>query len=276
MEGFEGLIINRKVKRLQEEIEQEKKVLLELIEKWYYLRYVVQPKLQFEYEKIFGDLENELEEKANICNKMERKIEIFFVKINRGMRVDRHTWDFIEKSIDGTGKNLENRNHFNSFTTNTVYNTTNDNSSSNSLNQELTRMYRYLVKQLHPDITGETEFYKKFWVPIQDAYKERNFSKIRVFYKILNNEFGNFEFEDDKVKKLEEELKELKLMVGIEKRVIDRMLQQEPFVYEKKLKNPIWIEEHRKKLKEKIAFLDKQIEFNKRLLEKIKDNLDEI
>ncbi|MGB9913594.1 MAG: hypothetical protein ACPLRO_09530, partial [Candidatus Kapaibacteriota bacterium] len=76
---MEDLIINRRVKQLREQIAQQKELLLDLIEQWYYLRYIVQPRLQFEYEKIFGDLENELEEKATICNSMERKLELFFV-----------------------------------------------------------------------------------------------------------------------------------------------------------------------------------------------------
>lgn len=275
MEGFKELVLHRRIKLLQEEIEEGRKELLELIEKWYYLRYVVQPKLEFEYEKVFGELEDELEEKASLCNKMERKIELFFVKINRGVRVNRNLWNFIEKSVDSVKKSSENNLEINPNDNNYQYNFKGEDNQQNSLNSELTRMYRFLVKQLHPDVSGETEFFKKFWVPIQDAYKERNFSKIRVFYKILNKDIGNFDFEEDKVKKLEEELKELRLMIGIEKRVIERMLQQEPFIFEKNLKNPHWIEEHRKKLKEKISFLDKQIEFNKRLLDKIQDSLED-
>lgn len=275
MEGFKELVLHRRIKLLQEEIEEGRKELLELIEKWYYLRYVVQPKLEFEYEKVFGELEDELEEKASLCNKMERKIELFFVKINRGVRVNRNLWNFIEKSVDSVKQSSENNLEVNPNNNNYQYNFKGEDNQQNSLNSELTRMYRFLVKQLHPDVSGETEFFKKFWVPIQDAYKERNFSKIRVFYKILNKDIGNFDFEEDKVKKLEEELKELRLMIGIEKRVIERMLQQEPFIYEKNLKNPHWIEEHRKKLKEKISFLDKQIEFNKRLLDKIQDSLED-
>lgn len=275
MEGFKELVLHRRIKLLQEEIEEGRKELLELIEKWYYLRYVVQPKLEFEYEKVFGELEEELEEKASLCNKMERKIELFFVKINRGVRVNRNLWNFIEKSVDSLKQSSENNLEVNPNNNNYQYNFKGEDNQQNSLNSELTRMYRFLVKQLHPDVSGETEFFKKFWVPIQDAYKERNFSKIRVFYKILNKDIGNFDFEEDKVKKLEEELKELRLMIGIEKRVIERMLQQEPFIFEKNLKNPHWIEEHRKKLKEKISFLDKQIEFNKRLLDKIQDSLED-
>ncbi|MGB9852009.1 MAG: hypothetical protein ACPLPX_03980 [Candidatus Kapaibacteriota bacterium] len=267
---MEDLIINRRVKQLREQIAQQKELLLDLIEQWYYLRYIVQPRLQFEYEKIFGDLENELEEKATICNSMERKLELFFVKISRGMRITRKMWDFVEKSVDvPNSKSTNNRTPINNYSKVVT------NDSGENLHKELNKMYKALVKQLHPDVSGESEFFRKFWVPIQDAYKEKNYSKIRVFYKVLNEEFNNFEIEEDTVRKLEEELKELRLMVSIEKRVLERMQLQEPFIYEKNLKNPHWIEQHRKKLKEKISFLDKQIDFNRRLLEKIEENLED-
>ncbi len=273
MKRIDDIVINSRVRRLQEEIEAERRVLLELVEKWFFLRYVLQPKLQFEYEKIFGDLENEIDEKVTLCNKLERKINLFFVKINRGMKVNRQVWDFIEKSVENENPTKESPPPKPNPSIGFQTPSNNKYENNERLNQEITWMYRALVKQLHPDISGETDFFKKFWVPIQDAYNEKNFSKIRVFYKILIKNFGNFEFEEDILKKLDEELKEIKLMIGIERRVIERMLQQEPFVYEKNFTNQIWIEEHRKKLKEKICFLDKQIDFNKRLLEKINENL---
>lgn len=267
------LIINRRVRHLREQIEEQKQQLLELIEKWYYLRYVVQPRLQFEYEKIFGELESELEEKTSICDTMERKLELFFVKISRGMKINRKVWDFVEKSVSEPQVKNVSQNQKSSI----GYSSTIPirNNKEDHLNNELTKMYKALVKQLHPDLAGETEVFKKFWVPIQDAYKERNYSKIRIFYKILNENFDNFDFQEDTIKKFEEELKELRLMVAIERRVIERMLLQEPFIYEKNLKNPHWIEEHKKKLKEKIEFIEKQIDFNRRLLQKIEENLEE-
>jgi len=262
MEMYDDIVINRKVKHLREQIEEHKKTLLELVEKWYHLRYVVQPKIEFEYEKIFGDLEEELEEKATLCSRMERKIELIFVKINRGMRIDKKTYDFIDKTVESTNTVRNNSNQFSPTSKNNFVPNSGNFDTSQNLNTELNKMYRALVKQLHPDVSGETEFFKKFWVPIQDAYKEKNYSKIRVFYKILNS--FNFEMnpEEDVISKLEEELKELKLIIGIERRVLERMLLQEPFVYEKNLKNPVWIQEHRKKLKEKILYLEKQIDFN--------------
>ncbi|MFN3306187.1 MAG: hypothetical protein ACK42Z_03250 [Candidatus Kapaibacteriota bacterium] len=271
----ENIILNHRIRHLREQIEEQKKILLELVERWYYLRYELQPKIEFEYEKIFGDLENEIEQKVELCNKIERKIELLFVKINRGMKITRDVCEFVEKSVEkaidqsfNTSKISHNSDSTNSFGKTETAVDDNHKIDFNS-------MYRKLVKLLHPDLSGETEHFKKFWVPIQDAYKEKNFSKIRVFYKILCENFTNLDDNDDVARKLEEELREIKLMIGIERRVLDRMILQEPFIYEKSLKNPVWIKEHRKKLLEKISFLERQIDFNRKLLDKIKETLED-
>ncbi len=276
MQNFDDVIINKRVRLLREKIEEQKKILLELIEQWYHYRYVVQPRILFEYEKIFGELENELEEKTEICSKIERKVELFFVKISRGMKITRDVWNIIEKSVES---------NFQASQRNFVKGNKDGNAlplmfqqssdKSENLQSELVKMYRQLVKKLHPDVAGENEFFKKFWISIQDAYKERNYAKIRVFYKLLNSDLVNFEYEEDVIRKLEDELKEFKLMVNIEKRIIERMLNREPFTYEQNLKNPLWIEQHKAELKKKINFLEKQIDFNSRLLKKIEENIED-
>ena len=276
MNNFDDIVVHRRVTILREKIEEQKKILLELIEQWYHLRYVVQPRIMFEYDKIFGDLESELEEKAELCNKMERKVELFFVKIGRGMKITRNLWDLVNKSVEGGKNNHEERvgkNGNSSIPFPFVFQT--HSANNDNLQNELNRMYRQLVKKLHPDVVGENEFFKKFWISIQDAYKERNFAKIRIFYKLLHNDGVNFEFSEEIIKKLEEELKDLRLMVNIEKRIIERMLNSEPFIYEKNLKNPHWIEQHREDLKKKINQLEKQIDFNRRLLKKIEENIED-
>jgi len=275
MNNFDNIVVHRKVALLREKIEEQRKILLELIEQWYHLRYVVQPKIMFEYDKIFGDLESELEEKAKLCSQMERKVELFFVKINRGMKITRKLWELIDKSIKDNKDEYDN---FGKVRTNShpfpfVFQTHSINNEN--LQNEICRMYRQLVKKLHPDVAGENEFFKKFWISIQDAYKERNYSKIRIFYKLLNNDLAGLEIDDEIIKKLEDELKDLKLMVNIEKRIIERMLNSEPFIFEKNLKNSYWIEQHREELKKKIHLLDRQIDFNRRLLKKIEENIED-
>lgn len=51
MQARENIILNHRIQLLREQIEEQKKILLELVERWYYLRYELQPKIQFEYEK---------------------------------------------------------------------------------------------------------------------------------------------------------------------------------------------------------------------------------
>lgn len=268
MNGVSDIIISRKIKLLREKIDQQKRILLEVLEQWYYYRYVVQPRLLFEYEKVFGDLEEEIENKSCIALSLERKLELLITKVRRGMKVNRATIDGIDRTVQYEIRSRtiakpipqESSSPLNKFT---------DGNSSNS--DEFNRMYRLLVKKLHPDIVGETDLFKKFWISIQDAYKEKNFQLMRIFFKTIGESNSIAEKEDslDLLQKLEEELKELKLMIGIERRMVERMLSKEPFIFDGKFNDPKWIDDHRKNLKSRIANLDRQIDFNKRLLSKM-------
>ncbi len=266
--------ISRKVKELKEKIEQQKKILLELLEKWYYYKYEVEPRIMFEYEKIFGDLVEELETKTDLFNNLERKLSLLFVKLNRGAKIDRRTFEVIEKNSQ-----IDNRKHkitLNTHSANFPVFTVDTSASESEKNKELNRMYKILVKKLHPDVAGETEFFKKFWVAIQDSYKEKNYQRLRLFYKTIAEENHYEDFEPtDLVEKLEQDFRDLQLLIGIEKRILERMLKSEPFIFEAELKNPEWVKQHRKKLKDKIDLIERQIDFNKRLLKKFEEIIEE-
>ncbi|MGQ9819038.1 MAG: J domain-containing protein [Candidatus Kapaibacteriales bacterium] len=270
MNEIENIVVSQKIKILREKIDQQKKILLEILEKWYYYRYIVQPRLIFEYEKNFGDLEEEIENRSTIALTLERRLELLMTKVRRGSKINRST-------IDGIDRTANHEIHSKTFLNSTrreIFSPLDEFSDKNGTNSnEINKLYRILVKKLHPDVAGETELFKKFWVAIQDAYKEKNYQLIRIFYKTIADGSAPFETEHslDYLQKLEEELKELKLMIGIERRMLERMLSKEPFIYEGKFNDPKWIEEHRLSLKKKIVNLENQIDFNQRLFSKMRE-----
>lgn len=270
MSEIENIVISTKIRSLREKIDQQKRILLEILEQWYYYRYVVQPRLMFEYEKIFGDLEEEIENKSNIALTLERKLELLITKVRRGSKINRATLDGIDRTVkyEIRSKSSLNSTGKESFLPLNKFSDKNGNNSN-----EINKLYRILVKKLHPDVVGETELFKKFWVAIQDAYKEKNYQLIRIFYKTIAEGTAPFETELslDYLQKLEEELKEFKFMIGIERRMLERMLSKEPFIYEGKFNDPKWIEEHRSNLRKRIANLENQINFNQRLFSKMEE-----
>lgn len=268
MSESENIVISRKIQVLREKIDQQKRILLEILEKWYHYRYVVQPILIFEYEKKFGDLEEEIEHKTEVAITLERKLELLMTKARRGMRLNRSTLDGIDRTVK---YEIKSRTHINPTLPETFNPSQRFLGDDDTNSNELNRMYRLLVKKLHPDVVGETELFKKYWISIQDAYKEKNYQLLRIFYKTIADGYSAKDCINsiDYLRQLEEELKELKLMIGIERRMLERMLSKEPFVFEDKFNDPKWIEEHRKDLKSRISNLEKQIDFNKRLLDKM-------
>ncbi|MCX7879375.1 MAG: hypothetical protein N2517_01810 [Ignavibacteria bacterium] len=265
------IVLSLKVKLLQEKIEEAKQILIQLIEEWYHLRYVVKPMLEFEYEMIFGELEKEYEQKVELCITLEHKLDLFLAKINRGIQITKEIADIIEKVVSKAA--FTRTREYAKPTNGNPYFIQGLEDNTASKQKEISQMYRALVKKLHPDVVGESEFNNKFWISLQDAYKEKNYQKIKVFYKILMENSLPPIVEEYILDKLERELKELKLLIGIERRAINRMLNQEPFIYEKLLSDKTWIETHKIKLKEKIKFLEKQIDINRKLLERINEGV---
>lgn len=270
MNGIENIVISKNIRSLRDKIDQQKKILLEILEQWYYYRYVVQPRLMFEYEKIFGDLEEEIEHKSNIAHTLERKLELLITKVRRGSKINKAALDGIDRTVK---YEIHSKTYLNSSGKESSLPSNEFTDKNGSNPNEINKLYRFLVKKLHPDVAGETELFKKFWVAIQDAYKEKNYQLIRIFYKTIAEGGTSFETEHslDYLQKLEEELKELKLMIGIERRMLERMLSKEPFIYEGKFNDTKWVEEHRSNLKKRITHLENQINFNQRLFSKMKE-----
>lgn len=270
MNEIENIIISKKIKSLREKIDEQKIILIQILEQWYYYRYVVQPRLTFEYEKFFGFLEEEIENKSNIALTLKHKLELLMTKVRRGAKINRAILDGIDRTVK---YEIRSKTHLNSTNKESFLPLNKFSEKNGSDSNEINKLYRLLVKKLHPDVAGETELFKKFWVAIQRAYKEKNYQLIRIFYKTIAEGSGSFEIEHslDYLQKLEEELKELKLMIGIERRMLERMLSKEPFIYEGKLNDTQWIEEHRSILMKRIANLENQINFNQRLFSKMEE-----
>ncbi len=272
-----NIVKSIEIEELKNKIQQQKKILLELLEKWYYYKFVAQPKIVSEYEAIFGDLIKKIDENEELCASLERKIDLFFVKFKRGERITRGMVELIEKTTsfeaqqnEKTQNNRRKRQDHSNF----AYKEANQEGNSNGV-AEITRMYRKLVKILHPDLAGETEIYRKFWNSIQEAYKTKNYHRLRVFYKTIGDDNFNLPDDTDIAERYEQEYQELKLMIGIERRMLERMLNSEPFIYEKELKNVVWVEDHRRTLNNKLSRLEKRIESNKKLLDQFESLMGE-
>ncbi|MFP4529215.1 MAG: hypothetical protein ACLFQX_11740 [Candidatus Kapaibacterium sp.] len=240
--------------------------LLNLLDLWHYLQNIVHPRLMFTYDGIFGDLEYEMEKKSRQACEIERRVELLSIKLRKGERLTEKTIKFIdmvvskefERSkrasappIPTNGKNGQTRKIFIPA------------DSTDSVG----RLYRNIVKRLHPDVVGESEYFRKYWDNVQDAYKKGNVERLKLFHKTLcinATEPRNDPREEER--ELRRQIRELEISIGRERNKIDKLRTQEPFVWEDKLDDIIWITRRKRRMRERIFQIDRRIQQNKRML----------
>jgi hypothetical protein len=269
------------IRQLRRRIRECRENLLELLDEWHYLKNVVQPRIMFVYENIFGDLEQDIQIRTRLASEIERRVELLSLKLRRGEKLNDKTIRFVNTVVQ---KEFERYNGFhssNDSTYNEQKSTKNGNHSKQNHNSsyfaiekekwenayEVPHLYRKLVKKLHPDVSGETEIFKKYWENVQEAYQSSNMQRLRLFWKTLCS-VDERQFADPKTEEsaLRAEIRELEINIEAEKRKIERLKNQEPFNFEEKLNDKDWVRKRLHRLKEKVFQLDRQINFQRRML----------
>ena len=257
---------NDREAKLKAKLMELKEELLCLLDDWYELVNIQQPRIEFMYESIFGDLEIELEEKSRAATELDRRVELLSWKLKKGERINKSTVEFVDMMInrefgEDSIFNRFDREEPTQFNSNIA--TNNHNQEVHLRREDIPAIYRALVKKLHPDIAGDSENYKRFWNNIQSAYKEQDLQRLILFKQTLCPEV---EIEISNEDKLNQELKELEANVSKERRKISKLRQQEPFVLEEKLNDRSWVLRRKKALRERLFQMDRKISFNHKII----------
>ncbi len=254
--------------KLRADLEETREVLLRLLNDRFVLKNIVAPRLMFVYETIFGDLEIELINKNREASKLERRLELISIKLKRGEKLTKKTFEFIDEIVEResvrNGESFESRKtKFSSRVKNGVQ------SGRNLSRKDIPKLYRGLVKKLHPDAVGtETEQFQKYWESVQDAYRSKNARRLKLFYQTLCGEDYKpvADESDDLQEKIKREIRELRINIAAEKRRIERMKRTEPFTIENKISDKFWIARRKRILREKLFQADRQIRRHRRTL----------
>lgn len=237
--------------QLTSRIQQCRNKLLHLLEDWHFLQNIIQPRLLFSYESLFGDLEFELQRKNSIAEDLQNRIEQFSRKVNTNNN----------GRLNSQGINLR-KNSFNHNIAQTQYA-----EEEQLLNKS--QLYRNLVKKLHPDSNCEQTYFERFWDNVQEAYRDNNIHRLRLFHETLCRDEVLSHEDRLEEEKLKAELDRLENNIKAEKQKIDNLKRKEPFSYEKYLNDEKWIANRKKLLLNRLMQVDVKIQRNERLLESI-------
>lgn len=212
--------------------------LFDLLDQWHYMQNVIHPRIMFKYEQIFGEIEFELRKKNAEAERIEKWIE-----------------EFISQNSE---KKSNSKNEFSSF----------KNSAIEELDQgEFSKIYRKIVKALHPDLNGRSDEFNKYWDNIQKAYKNNDLTKLKIFEATICD-FKNIK-EDPREELIKNEIRKLQKYISEEETKLRQLKFNEPYCFENKLNDSRWIINRRSILHNKLNQTERKLEFQKKMLSNI-------
>jgi len=114
--------------------------------------------------------------------------------------------------------------------------------------QELIQKYRELAKLLHPDTNKNQILVDKYWHMLQQGFTDRNVTSIRALYSLLIDKMKPDISAEMTILDQKKELEKLLHIKSIEKKRLQELKSQIPFIYELGLQDEQWISNHRKSL----------------------------
>jgi len=244
------------VEELRNRVTELREAIRITLDEWYCLQNIKRPKILSEYDKLFGELEIEIQRKTLESSEIGRRVELLTLKKDRGEKLTKDLIILINTLVDKEFAQFHKRINESLLMSEQErhHSATQDYNQSN--NNELPKLYRAIVKKLHPDISTQDRDFSKYWQSVQEAYQTKNLQKIRSLYMLICDENEQFQSLDTNSVSDESQLlniiKGLEIQLERENRKLKRLKQDEPFTIEINLQNTHWIEQHRQKLNNEI------------------------
>lgn len=246
---------------LQEKIRRLKASIQSILKEWFELQNVVRPRLLDIYDQHFHTLEIDIQQKTFEAAEIGRRVELLSIKHARGEKLTPeivqlvHT--FVDKEFESYRKRMSKA--FDESVPTGVP------AESGQGKGDLPKLYREIVKKLHPDVNSESKEFTQFWQETQDAFDKKNLQKMRALHTVIcvDDAPANKKNHPESVSEenaLRAEIKELEIRFERESRTLKRLRAEEPFTIEKELHDPEWIATQEQKLKREILKKDHEIE----------------
>ena len=249
------------------QIDALKEQLLNLLTIWYKDQTEVLQQILFVYENVFGNIEVEIEEKEQNAKKLEQKYKILSNYSNGKNPVKRQSVEFIDKLLFKDKENSNKTyNRIDTFNRKDKYERL-DPLPNDSVN--ISKLYRNIVKKLHPDIIQESNIFKLCWSNVQFCYQKQDIERLKMFYLILCSKYEK-DIKKQDIDTLIKEIDELKKSIEKQNQDNAHLQKEEPYCFKDKLNDDKWIIDRKNELRHKLVQVNKRILHNNRLLRQIK------
>ncbi len=134
--------------------------------------------------------------------------------------------------------------------------------------EELKRLYRLLVKRLHPDThPNQSEREKDLFLQVQTAYRLCDLQKLREITLLLDGKDIDYEQIQSSGLDMETLVNQMKERVALMEQIIQALENDFPFTYRDKLNDPVWVENEKQRLNKQIDELTEERDRLRRIVE---------
>lgn len=234
------------------------------LDEWHRLSTEERPRLTHAYAQHFGELERELQYKALDSAELFRRVELLSIKVARGERLTKEIVDLVNTVVNREYAKFRRRVREAFDMDAEQRERAAEHRETVQDDEELVKMYRTLVKRMHPDTAGADAPGSEAWHTMQNAYRDRNVSQLRSLLAVLGvDDETSSDTSAWDVERWTVETDLLERRLDVERRKLDRLRRQEPFTYAADLDSDAWRAQHAEDLRNAIAAKDKEIAENR-------------
>ena len=254
------IILNLEYENLKNELLKKRTELSMLVLQRDELKYVICKNIETKYMLELGNLEYRLYQSECIIMRLKRKVELIQMRINRQEKIDVATIDeLLDEQFREYQQNLEEK----IKKMNEAIERDNGEVLTEQQVKELKKLYRAIVKALHPDLNPSvTKQQIKLFQNAVTAYKNGDLQTLRIINEMISNNHSEDD-NTDNIEKMRNELIRLDRMISSINGDVEKIKSEYPYTMKDILFDKEQLNQRKEELKDNIDQCNELVSFYK-------------
>lgn len=254
------IILNLEYENLKNELLKKRTELSMLVLQRDELKYVICKNIETEYMLELGSLEYCLYQSECIIMRLKRKVELIQMRINRQEKIDVSA---IDKLLDEQFREYQQKLEEKIKKMNEAIERDNGEVLTEQQVKELKKLYRAIVKALHPDLNPNvTKQQIKLFQNAVTAYKNGDLQTLRIINEMISNNHSEDD-NTDNIEKMRDELIRLDRMISSINGDIEKIKSEYPYTMKDILFDKEQLNQRKQELKDNIDQCNELVSFYK-------------
>lgn len=254
------IILNLEYGNIKNELLKKRTELSMLVLQRDELKYVICKNIETEYMLELGSLEYCLYQSECIIMRLKRKVELIQMRINRQEKIDVSA---IDKLLDEQFREYQKKLEEKIKKMNEAIERDNGEVLTEQQVKELKKLYRAIVKALHPDLNPSvTKQQIKLFQNAVTAYKNGDLQTLRIINEMISNNHSEDD-NTDNIEKMRNELIRLDRMISSINGDIEKIKSEYPYTMKDILSDKEQLNQRKQELKDNIDQCNELVSFYK-------------